>query len=93
MRAPSLSLRHVSGECLPPRPPTCRVLCLCNGSRHEAPTGRASLRLLHSARQRQTQGAWLVSAWDTLSAECFAFATEAAMKLRLIEQACGCSTV
>ena len=72
MPCSSLSLWHVSGECLRPRPPTCRVLCLCNGSRHEARTGRASLRLLHGARQRQTQGACPISfpvgrAWRVLA--------------------------
>ena len=56
---PRLCRLHSGGECLPPGPHTCncRWLCLCNGSRHEAPTDRASLSLLHGARQRPTQGA------------------------------------
>ena len=53
----SLSMALSGGECLPPGPRTCRWLCLCIGSRHEAPTDRASLRLLHVARRRPTQGA------------------------------------
>ena len=80
-------------------PVTClQVLCLRNGSRHAAPTDRASLRLLHSARQRRTQGAcsclclWHSDAATTHLAKCFTFATEAAMQLGLIGQACGCCT-
>ena len=141
------------------------VLCLCNGSCHQAPTDRARWRLLHGARRRPTQGACsslpLALRWRVLAARSshqthrcrclralplqrkppsssdrsskvaaaprceaeadsrcvlasaagapsesacrqdhtpatvggFAFATEAAMKLRLIEQACRCSTV
>ena len=54
----ALPLALSGGECLPPGPRTCRWLCLCIGSRHEeAPTDRASLRLLHGARRRPTQGA------------------------------------
>ena len=37
---------HCGGECLPPAHQardTCRWCCLCNGSRHEAPTDRAEL--------------------------------------------------
>ena len=34
-----------------------QVRCFCNGSRHATPTDRASLRLLHGARPRPTQGA------------------------------------
>ena len=55
------------------------------------------------ASRRPIHGAVLVSAAGTSGGECipprtctckwFAFATEAAMNLRLIEQACGCSTV
>ena len=80
-----------------------QVDCLCIGSRHEAPTGRASLRVLHGAKRRPTQGSSLPLAlrWRVLTARhhapgtpaCgFAFATNAAVDLRLIEQACGCRT-
>ena len=83
-----------------------RWFCLCNRSRHGAPTDRASLRLLHGARRRRSLKVRArLCRWHS-SGEClpprtthhapaggFAFATEAAMELRLIEHACGCSTV
>ena len=48
---------------LPPGQLTCRCSALQRSRRHdEAPTDRASLRLLHGARQRRTQGAVRVSA-------------------------------
>ena len=110
--APQSSSQHAvtttstMGESLPPGTRTrhLHVDYLCNGSRHEAPTDRASSRLLHGARRRPTQGAcsslrvalrWRVLApRQQASAGGFVFATEAAIKLRLvIEQDCGCSTV
>ena len=47
-----------------------QVVCLCNGSRHEPPTDRASLRLLDGARRRPTEGVVLVSAAGTSWAAC-----------------------
>ena len=92
----------VGGECLPPEGGFCAIAAR---GRHEAPTDRASLHLLHDARWWRTQGACsslprALGGWRVLAATTthlqdggFFFATEAAMKLRLIEQACGCSTV
>ena len=80
-----------------------QVLCLCNGSRHQAPTDRARWRLLHGARRRPTQGACsslplalrcrvlAARTKDPHRCSCFAFATEAAIKLRRVEQGGGCS--
>ena len=93
---------HSGGECLPPRTRHLQVVCLCNGSRHGAPTDRARLRLLHDARPRPSQHVHVlvVAAGTRVESACrqapgtcrwFGFATEAAMELRLIEQACGCS--
>ena len=70
----------------------------------ESPADQARLRLLHGRRlRRPTQGAcsslpltlWVEIACrqDHAPAGGFAFASEAAMKLRLIEQACRCSTM
>ena len=85
-------------------------LVFCDGSRHDAPTDRASLRLLHGARRRPTQGACL-SLPLALQRRVLAATTRhhargtckangglplqraAGIKLRLIQQACGCFTV
>ena len=88
-------------ECLPPAPRTCRWFVCCNGATNGPPTDRASLRLLHGARRRQTQGACSYCYAGTPVEKClpptlsswFACATEPLLDLRLIEQACGCSTV
>ena len=58
MRA-RLCLWHFGGDGLPPRPSTCRGgLVPLHWSRHQAlTTERASLRLLHGARRRRSQGA------------------------------------
>ena len=72
-------LRHSDGGCLPPRPRTCTCNdCGLHRSRHQAPTGGASLRLLDVARRRRTQGTcscvslalgWrvLASRWDLVN--------------------------
>ena len=69
--------------------------CVLQRSRHEAPTDGASLRLLHGARRRQTQGACSSLPAGTLFGECLKprpawhlqCGNEAAIKLRLMGQA------
>ena len=72
------------------------VFAFCDGAAMEAPTDGASLRLLLDERWR-----WMQSRCSCLPpalrpGTCmmvFAFATEPPWKLRLMEQACGCSSV
>ena len=87
---------HSCGACLPPgtRPHApCRWCGLCDGSRHEAPTDRASLQLLHGARRRRTQDACSPPAAGTLAKSACRQAPDTRHLHRLIEQACNCSTV
>ena len=76
-------------------------LCLSlQGSRHQAPTNQASLQLLRAASQRRPQGACsslpLALGWRMLAARTrhlhdrVCLCKGAAIKRRLIEQACGC---
>ena len=94
---------------LPPvhrTPCTCRWCCLCNGSRHEAPTDRVeglgaarceaeadSRCVLVTAAGTAVESALLPATARHARADGFVIATEAAMKLRLIEQGSGCCTV
>ena len=77
------------------------VVCHCNG-RHQAPTDRASLWLLHGVRCRRTRGACSslsaalgcrVIAAPTRHLQVLCLCNGAAIKLRLVELACDCSTV
>ena len=84
----------------------CRCVVCDDGAAINAPTDRASLHLLHGARRWRTQGAcsslplalgWRVLAVMTrhrhVSAGASFATTEPPSTLRLIEQACTCSTV
>ena len=71
-------------------------------SRHQAPTDRASLWLLHGVRCRRTRGACSslsaalgcrVIAAPTRHLQVLCLCNGAATKLRLVELACDCSTV
>ena len=75
-------------------------LCLSlQGSRHQAPTNQASLRLLRAASQRRPRGACssLLLALGWRDSACHqdnvCLCNGAAIKRRLIEQACGCSVL
>ena len=99
--------RHSDVGCLPSgstHQPPAVGLSLQRKPPSSSDCSSASLRLLHGARPWPTQGAcsslrvalrWRVLApRQQASAGGFVFATEAAIKLRLvIEQDCGCSTV
>ena len=83
---------------MPPRPRTrhLQVVWRCNGSCHQAPTDRAEADARSVLSSLPLALRWRVLAATTThqTHACgFGFATEAAIKLRLIEQACGCSTV
>ena len=83
---------------MPPRPGTCRWLPL-QRSRHEAPTGRASLRVVHGVRRRQTQGAcsclalalwWRVLCRRDQAPACGCLCNGAAMRVRLTANSHEC---
>ena len=104
MRA-QLCRLHLSSEVLAAMTRHLQVFAACTGAVDQAPTDRASLRLLHSASRRRRQGVCsslplavefrVVAAMTRhLPARCsLGLCTRAAIKLRLIEQACDCSTV
>ena len=90
----------VGGECLPPEGGFCAIAAR---GRHEAPTDRASLHLLHGSGRRRTQGAcsslpralwWRVLAATSthLQEVVFPLQRRPPLRLRLIEQACICFT-
>ena len=95
-------LWHSGADCLPPRPRTCTD-CVLQRSRNEAPTDGASLRrLLHGARRTGTQGACSslppgtrvqIACRPDQAPALVVVCNGAAMKLSLMEQACGCCTV
>ena len=68
-RAP-LCRRQLGGECLSPRPGTCRRVPLHSRSRPEAPTDRASLRLLQGARRSGLNEVQADSRTDACSSRC-----------------------
>ena len=90
------------GECVPLWPCTCKD-CVLHRSRHEAPTDGASTcgcstvrgggDLKVRARLGHACGTRLESACLPWPCTCNVSCNGAAMKLRLMEQACGCSMV
>ena len=97
---PPLCLVHPSAECLPPRPGgTCND-CVRRRSRHEAPSEGASVKnprceadMFARCVLVSASGTRVQSACRLRSGTCNVSCNGAAMKLRQMEQACGCSKV
>ena len=93
--------RHLGGECLPPHDHAHALIVCCNGAAREAPTDGASVRLLETVREAEADSQCVfVSACRHSGGECLpphdhapaliVCCNGAAVKLRLMEQACGC---